>query len=450
MKNVSYYRHLHPESLKKLVAITKITAVSLLTVLPSTMQAEPTYSQSVVISIKTERMLLTDLFSQIEKQSEFLFFYVDKDVADIKVNIKANSNQIDEILTQALTGTGLTYTINDRNINIMRKAYARQQQAKQITGKVLDNNGDPIIGANVVEKGTTNGSITDVEEAFNISIAPGAILSISYIGYKPTEIKVGSQNSYNITLEEDSETLDEVVVIGYGTARKIDLTGSTSSLGGDKLRMKSTPQLSSQLQGQMAGVQITRSSGDPSAGATIRVRGVTTMSTNDPLVIVDGVPGTLTDIAPEDVKDIQVLKDAASAAIYGSRAAAGVILVTTKRAKNKEFHLSYNGEYGINTPTAKPKFANAVQWMSGLNELAFNDGASSLHSLYSEDVINNYAQLRAEDPDRYADTDFMDLGLKSSTHHQRKTENKLPSQLLQFGSTYPNKRLRAFQYPHEQ
>ena len=107
MKNVSYYRHLHPESLKKLVAITKITAVSLLTVLPSTMQAEPTYSQSVVISIKTERMLLTDLFSQIEKQSEFLFFYVDKDVADIKVNIKANSNQIDEILTQALTGTGL-------------------------------------------------------------------------------------------------------------------------------------------------------------------------------------------------------------------------------------------------------------------------------------------------------------------------------------------------------
>lgn len=131
------------------------------------------------------------------------------------------------------------------------------------------------------------------------------------------------------------------------------------------------------------------------------------MSTNDPLVIVDGVPGTLTDIAPEDVKDIQVLKDAASAAIYGSRAAAGVILVTTKRAKtrNSIFHIMENT--ASTHPTAKPKFANAVQWMSGLNELAFNDGASSLHSLYSEDVINNYAQLRAEDPDRYADTDFM-------------------------------------------
>ena len=160
MKNVSYYRHLHPESLKKLVAITKITAVSLLTVLPSAMQAETAYSQSAVISVKAERMLLSDLFSQIEKQSEFLFFYVDKDVANIKVNIKASSSQIDEILTQALAGTGLTYTINDRNINILRKADTRQQQVKQITGKVLDSNGDPVIGANVVEKGTTNGSIT--------------------------------------------------------------------------------------------------------------------------------------------------------------------------------------------------------------------------------------------------------------------------------------------------
>ena len=254
---------------------------------------------------------------------------------------------------------------------------------------------------------------------FNISVAPGATLSISYIGYKPVEIKINSQNSYNITLEEDSEALDEVVVIGYGTARKIDLTGSTASLGGDKLQMKNTPQLANQLQGQMAGVQVTRSSGDPNSGATIRVRGVTTLSTNDPLVIIDGVPGTLGDIAPEDVKDIQVLKDAASAAIYGSRAAAGVILVTTKRARNKEFHLSYNMEYGIDAATTKPKFANAVQWMKGYNELAYNDGASSLNSAYSEDLINNYAQLRAENPDLYPDTDFMGLGLNNTTHHQR-------------------------------
>ena len=181
MKNVSYYRPLYSKNLKKLVAITKITAASLLTVLPSAIQAEPTYSQSAVISIKAERILLTDLFSQIEKQSEFLFFYVDKDVANIKVNVKTNSNQIDEVLTQALAGTGLTYTINDRNINILRKADTRQQQVKQITGKVLDSNGDPVIGANVVEKGTTNGSISDIEGSFNISVASGATLILKVL-----------------------------------------------------------------------------------------------------------------------------------------------------------------------------------------------------------------------------------------------------------------------------
>lgn len=420
MKNVSYYKSFLPKDLKKLFAIMRITVVLLFVALFQAVAVGSSYSQSAAISVKAEKISLTELFSKIEKQSEFLFFYVDEDVKNIQVSVKATNLQIDKVLTQALAGTNLTYTINDRNVNITRKAYAVQQQRnKRITGKVVDPNGEPIIGANVLEKGTTNGSITDIDGAFSMDVAPNATLLISYIGYKSAEVKIDTRSSYSITLNENTEALEEVVVIGYGTARKIDLTGSTSSLSGDKLRMKSTPQLSSQLQGQMAGVQITRSSGDPSAGATIRVRGVTTMSTNDPLVIVDGIPGTLTDIAPEDVKDIQVLKDAASAAIYGSRAAAGVILVTTKRAKNKEFHLSYNGEYGIDAPTAKPKFANAVQWMSGLNELAFNDGASSPHSLYSEDVINNYAQLRAEDPDRYADTDFLDLGVKNNTYHQR-------------------------------
>ncbi len=420
MENVSYYKSFLSKGLKKLLTIMRITIILLFVALFQVVAVESSYSQSATISLKAEQISLTDLFTQIEKQSEFLFFYVDEEVKNIQVSIQVKNRSIDDVLAQALAKTDLTYKINDRNINIIRKNYAIQQQKnKHITGKIIDSNGEPIIGANVVEKGTTNGSITDIEGSFNISVASNATLSISYIGYKSIDIKIDARDSYNIILNEDSEMLDEVVVIGYGTARKIDLTGSTSSLGGDKLKMKSTPQLSSQLQGQMAGVQITRSNGDPSAGATIRVRGITTISTNDPLVIVDGVPGTLTDIAPEDVKDIQVLKDAASAAIYGSRAAAGVILVTTKRAKNKEFHLSYNGEYGIDTPTAKPKFANAVQWMNGLNELAYNDGASSPHSLYSEDIINNYAQLRAEDPDRYADTDFMDLGLKSSTHHQR-------------------------------
>jgi len=422
MENVSYYRSFLPKGLKKTFTIMRITVILLSVVLFQITAVEPSYSQSAVVSIKAKQISLVDLFSQIEKQSEFLFFSVDEDVKDIKVNVDATNQPINAVLTQALAGTNLTYTINDRNINIIRKAYADQQRpTKRITGKVIDDKGEPIIGANVVEKGTTNGSITDFEGLFNLNVTSDATISVSYIGYKLAEIKIDTRSSYNITLYEDSETLNEVVVIGYGTARKIDLTGSTSSLSGDKLRMKNTPQLSSQLQGQMAGVQITRSSGDPTSGATIRVRGVTTMfnEANDPLVIVDGVPGNINDVAPEDVKDIQVLKDAASAAIYGSRAAAGVILITTNRAKNGEFHLSYNVEYGIDAPTTVPKFANAKQWMTGYNELAYNDGASSLHSAYSEDLINNYEQLRAENPDRYADTDYMGIGLKNSTHHQR-------------------------------
>ena len=205
------------------------------------------------------------------------------------------------------------------------------QQTKQISGKVTDLNGEPIIGANVIEKGTTNGIITDVDGNFSLEVSSSAILQISYIGYVTQEITVGSKTQFSITLQEDLQNLDEVVVIGYGTARKSDLTGATSSLSGEKLAMKNTPQLASQLQGQMAGVQITRSNGDPSSSATIRVRGVTTLSNNDPLVIIDGVPGEMNEVAPEDVKDIQVLKDAASAAIYGSRAAAGVILPGIKK-----------------------------------------------------------------------------------------------------------------------
>lgn len=420
MENVSYYRSLLPKVLKKIFVVMRITVVLLFLTLFQVVAVEPSYSQSAVVSVKARQIPLVDLFSQIEKQSEFLFFCVDEDVRNVKVDVNATNQPIADVLQKALAGTDLVYTINDRNINIVRKAYADQQRpGKRITGMVLDDYGEPVIGANVSEKGTTNGTITDVNGAFSLTLPSEALLTVSYIGYKPVEMKIDARNSYTITLMEDTETLEEVVVIGYGTARKIDLTGSTSSVGGDKLRMKNTPQLSSQLQGQMAGVQITRSSGDPTAGSTIRVRGVTTMSTNDPLVIVDGVPGDINSIAPEDVKDIQVLKDAASAAIYGSRAAAGVILVTTNRAKNGEFRLSYNAEYGIDAATSVPKFANSTQWMTGYNELAYNDGATSLYSAYSEDLINNYAQLRAEDPDRYPDTDYMGMGIKNSTQHHR-------------------------------
>lgn len=386
-------------------------------------QATNTYAQTTTISLNVENLTVGEILQQIEEKTDFSFFYNNRHVdLNRRVSVSMDETNIFNILDAIFTDTDVIYKVVDKRIVLTQKdeSYPSiQQTTKKITGTIFDDNGTPVIGANVMVKGTTNGTITDMNGKFSLDVEEGAVLQISYIGYANQEIIVGNQTNLSIALKEDAEALDELVVIGYGTARKIDLTGSTSSLGGEKLQMRNSPQLSSQLQGQMAGVQITRSSGDPSAGATIRVRGVTTLSTNDPLIIIDGVPGEINDVAPEDVKDIQVLKDAASAAIYGSRAAAGVVLITTKRAKNKDFHLSYNVEYGIDAPTAVPKFANAVQWMTGYNELAYNDGASSLNSAYSEDLINNYAQLRAENPDLYPDTDFLDLALKKTTHHQR-------------------------------
>jgi len=374
------------------------------------------------ITLRMSNVTVKQAMDELKSKSGYSFVFSSQDVDTHKnITVESDNQPLGHVISQIVAGQGLAYTIEGKTI-ILRKATAglvQQQNNKRITGVVKDANGEPVIGANIVVKGTTNGTITDMDGNFVLDVPADAVLHVSYIGYSDKEIPVGNQTVLTVSLAEDSRALDEVVVIGYGTARKIDLTGSTSSLGGDKLRVKSSPQLSTQMQGQMAGVQITRTSGDPSAGSSIRVRGVTTLSTNDPLVIVDGVPGSLMDIAPEDVKDIQVLKDAASAAIYGSRAAAGVILVTTNRAKDKEFHLSYNMEYGIDKATTVPKFANAVQWMQGYNELTYNDGASSPYSSYSEDFLNSYMQNRLTDPDRYPDTDFMSLGLKNHTNHQR-------------------------------
>ena len=389
---------------------------------PLSLQAVTVDLQDLRITLNKRNVKVESVMSDIEKQTDLLFIYNKNVNVNKIVSINTKNSTLEEVLKD-LFGDEASYKIEGGYIVLSRNGASTndsQQQAKRTIKGVVKDSFGPIIGANIIEKGTTNGVISDTDGNFTLSVSnPKATLIVTYIGYKSTEVAIGNSNSYEVVMQEDTEALEEVVVIGYGSARKMDLTGSTSSLGGEKLRMNNTPQLSSQLQGQMAGVQITRSSGDPGSGATIRVRGITTLSTNDPLVIIDGVPGNLGDVAPENVKDIQVLKDAASAAIYGSRAAAGVVLVTTKRAKNKEFHLSYNGEYGIDKPTEVPEFANSVQWMTGLNEMTYNDGASSPYSIYSKEMIDNYAQLRAEDPDRYADTDFMGLGLKSHTSHHR-------------------------------
>lgn len=291
-----------------------------------------------------------------------------------------------------------------------------------VRGKVLDKNGDPVIGAAVlVVENSTKGTVVDDKGNWSLEVDKGNTLQFSSIGYKTVEVKVGSRSVIDVVLEEDASLIDEVVVVGYGSARKGDVTGSISSVKGENLQERSTQTLSESLQGQIAGVQITRSSGGSEDGATIRIHGVTTMSTNDPLVIIDGVPGDINDVMAEDVETLSVLKDAAAAAIYGSRAAAGVILITTKRAASGKFAIDYGYQYAIDTPTTRPSNGNVVDWFNVQNEIKWNDGAASATSVYAQDLIDGWLSNNAKDPVHYPDTDWQNIILKKSTSHQQHT-----------------------------
>ncbi|MDD4515029.1 TonB-dependent receptor [Massilibacteroides sp.] len=385
--------------------------------------AATTYAQEFRVSIHKQNSSIRDILREIEENSEFTFFYNDNQVnVDRKTNINANNSSLEDVLAQVLSNTGYVYQIIDRQVLIKTATVNNPrvlQAGRRLTGSVVDLKNEPIIGANVVIKGTTTGTITDFNGNFTLNVPENAILIISYIGYTTTEITVGNQSNITVVIEEDTEKLDEVIVVGYGTARKGDLTGAISSIKGETLTNRSTQQLSTSMQGQISGVQVTRSSGEPGSSATIRVRGVTTLSNNDPLVIVDGVPSSLNDVISSDVETMTVLKDAASASIYGSRAAAGVILITTKRAKEQQFSFDYNYEYAIDKPTARPTNGNVIDWMNIQNEVKWNDGASDPYSQYSQETIGSWLSNNAIDPYHYPNTDWVDLLLKNSTSHEQ-------------------------------
>ena len=381
--------------------------------------------QNTKILLPAKTMTVEQLIEQIEKQTNY-YFVVNNDHVDINTRISLNKQNanVAETLKDAFEETNIAYKISGKNIVLLRKGQVekttltQQSQKKKVQGKVLDYNGEPLIGVTVQEKNTTNRTMTDFEGNYSLELRnPNSSIVVSYIGFD-SQIITPSANQV-IKMKPSNEELNEIVVIGYGTARKTDLTGSTSSLNGERLTDGSNPNLSAQLQGQLAGVQVSRNSGDQAGGASIRIHGVTTISTNDPLVIIDGIPGSLDDVAPEDVKDVQVLKDAASAAIYGSRAAAGVILVSTKRATNREFKMNYNFEYGYDVPTEAPDYANGIDWMVFKNELTYNDGGKDLYGVYTKDYINSYAANHAKNPDQYPLTDWKSYLVKNSTQHQR-------------------------------
>lgn len=250
----------------------------------------------------------------------------------------------------------------------------------ELTGKVIDaENQMPIPGTNVIEKGTSNGVMTNFDGEFSIEVPVGAIIEVSYLGYSTTEVRVESQDYLEISLEVATTGLEEVVVIGYGTETRANLTSAVASVKQETLEKYATANVGEALQGQMAGVEVTSSSGQPGSGVDIKIRGTSSFGSNTPLYIIDGVPSDINNVSPNDIESIEVLKDGASAAIYGSRAANGVVLVTTKRARAGEFQLSMNGYFGIEKLARKIPVMNAEQHVRIMNQAYTNDGLAPFY-----------------------------------------------------------------------
>lgn len=284
-----------------------------------------------------------------------------------------------------------------------------------IKGKVLDSESNfPIPGVTVVVKGTSIGATTDFDGVFSIEVNNKEVMLVfSHLGYKNQEVKAITGSNLEITLIEDFVALDEVIAIGYGRAKKKDISGSVSTVDGETISKRNNTQLSQALQGTMSGVMVTRTNSEPGAGGSIRVRGITTIGDSDPLVIVDGVPvNSINDINSADVQDISVLKDAASASIYGARAAAGVVLITTKRANSGKNSLEYTINTGIDVPASFPETVGFQRYLEMINEFTWNDAGNSTggeYALYTQDEVENWSNYNKNDPNNYPITDWKDL-----------------------------------------
>lgn len=384
------------------------------------------FAQEQKVTVELKNATLKQVFKSIEGQTTYRFSYRNT-LVDDKNDITISKRQVgvSVVLNEVLKGRNLTYTIvSSKSIVISDlKEQATLSKNKRVSGTVKSANGESIIGANVKVSGTTIGCITDIDGNFTLEVPENAKLTVSYIGFQTQEIAINGKSSVNIVLEEDTEMLDEIVVIGYGSMKKKDLTGAVAAIRGEKLSARKTTQLSTALQGSIAGVMVTRDNNAPGAAAsTIRVRGITTISDSSPLVIIDGIPGDIDDVNPNDVESMSVLKDASSASIYGSRAAAGVILITTKRATERKASISYNFEYGLEIPTRQPEYVGVKRFLETTNELRYNDNPSGgWNQAYSEDDVNNWEQYHQTNPDKYPMTDWVGMILKNTAPRQTHT-----------------------------
>ncbi|MEQ9289043.1 MAG: TonB-dependent receptor [Cyclobacteriaceae bacterium] len=370
--------------------------------------------KEVEITLDLRNSTISKLFKEIETKTDFRFSL---DRSELKtelnnrISITDQNIKVADVLMEVSKYSGIKFKQVNNNINVRKiekgeadpLSFEVIQVVKDIdiTGKITDENGEGLPGASVVVKGTSNGTTTNIEGDFKLTASDEAILTISFVGYVTQEVPVGGRSTIDSQMELDAEQLEEVVVVGYGTQKKENLTGSVESIDGQELTRQPVFQTSQALAGLAPGLVATQSSGQPGAdGATIRIRGIGTLgngSKNDPLILVDGIPDNINGVDANDIESISVLKDASAAAIYGSRAANGVIIITTKRGKSGDLKLTYNTYFGVQKITQNLNFLDGLGYIENINKA--NPGT------YDDDFISSYRATRGTDAN--PDTDWV-------------------------------------------
>lgn len=388
-------------NLKRTINIMRLTVLMLVVCLSQMVAA--TYAQTVKLTVSAKNETLENVLKQIEKKSEYLFFYNLEEInKNERISITKENANIKEILDAIAAKAGLKYTIKDRHIVLVSDNSSVStsvfvtQQTRRITGVVNDAMG-PVVGANVIQKGTTNGTTTDMDGKFSIEVPENTILQISFIGYMPQEVSVKNQNVVNVLLKDDTQALEEVVVVGYGVQKKANLSGSVGVVKSEVLQNRPISNVGSALQGTVANLNITNQSGAANTSPEINIRGFTSINGGSPLIIIDGVASDteiLNRMNPSDIESISVLKDASSAAIYGSRAAYGVLLITTKSGKEEKLSINYNGNFAFRTMARLTELETDPYTVASIR----NTMAYPWYYIYTEEELE-YAKKRSLDPD---------------------------------------------------
>ncbi|MCC8197032.1 MAG: TonB-dependent receptor [Tannerellaceae bacterium] len=385
------------------------------------------YAQTTSLTIRMSGTPLVQVLEEIENQTDYQFFYNNR-LIDVnrEVSVNTQNKEVSALLDELFEDSNVCYRILDKDIILTTvEATAPQQEQRQVTGVVSDQTNFPVIGANIVEKGTSNGTITDLDGNFSLRVSPGAVLVVTYIGYIPVEIAVGNQTVLDIRLQEDSQALDEVVVVGYGTMKKSDLTGSVSNVKADQLLDRPSVNVGQALSGRAAGVEIFENSGRADGQVRVHIRGENSInSSNDPLYVVDGIIGVanINLLNPSEIESLEILKDASATAIYGARGANGVVMITTKRGfKMDKPEISYDGYVSTGKMAKKLDLMNAQEWWQNYNTTWDNaakyDPAGYANGQYSKVNPANMPSLFDANGNPLYDTDWQDEAYRTAVSH---------------------------------